>query len=186
MEDEQIIALYWDRSENAISETDKKYGQYCHYIARNILQNEEDTAECVSDAYLRLWNSIPPRRPNNLRTFLGKITRNLALNRYEQRKTQKRGAGEIPQVLEELQQCIPSGESPQQLVDGIVLRELLNSFLAGLKPQTRKIFLQRYWYMSSVKEIARDLGITESKVTVTLCRTRQKLASLLEKEGFTL
>lgn len=183
MEDRQIIALFWDRSEKAISETDHKYGRYCHYIANHILQNEEDAAECVNDTYLRAWNAIPPQRPNHLRTFLGKIVRNLALNRWEQKSAEKRGAGQIPQVLEELSECLSSGDSTEQIIDQIVLRDLLNEFLASLKPDARKIFVRRYWYMSSIQEIATAYGMTESKVTVTLCRTRQKLARLLEKEG---
>lgn len=186
MEDKQIIALYWDRSENAISETAHKYGRYCHYIAHGILQDEEDAAECVNDTYLRAWNAIPPQRPNNLRTFLGKVARNLALNRWEQRNAEKRGAGQLPQVLEELHECITDRVSTEQLVDKIVLRDLLNGFLATLKPDARKIFVRRYWYMSSIREIAAEYGMTESKVTVTLCRTRQRLAQLLEKEGIGL
>lgn len=185
MEDSKIIALYWDRSENAISETANKYGRYCHYIAHAILQNEEDAAECVNDAYLRAWNAIPPRSPNDLRTFLGKITRNLALNRWECRTAEKRGAGQLPQALEELHECIPSNDSAEQIIDKIVLQDLLNRFLGSLKPDTRKIFVRRYWYFSSVKEIAAEYGMTESKVTVTLCRTRQRLARMLEKEGIT-
>lgn len=186
MEDSKIIALYWDRSEKAISETDQKYGRYCHYIANSILQNEEDAAECVNDTWLRAWNAIPPNRPENLRGFLGKITRNLALNRYEQRSAEKRGAGVLPQVLEELQGCIPSTDPREQVMDKIILEALLNRFLGGLKPDARRIFVRRYWYLSSVKEIAAEYGMTESKVTVTLCRTRQKLARLLEKEGIDL
>lgn len=186
MDDKQIISLYWDRSENAISETAQKYGRYCHYIANNILQNQEDADECVNDAYLRLWNAIPPQRPENLRTFLGKITRNLALNRWEQETAQKRGAGQMCQVLEELHECIPSLESADQLLDKILLRQVLNRFLESLKPDARKIFVRRYWYLSSIQDIATEYGMTESKVTVTLCRTRQRLAKLLEKEGIQL
>lgn len=185
MEDQKIIALFWDRSENAISETENKYGRYCHYIAQNILQNEEDAAECVNDTYLRAWNAIPPKRPNNLRTFLGKITRNLALNRYAQRSAEKRGAGQMPQILEELHECVGNG-SADQILDQIVLKQLLDQFLTTLRPETRKIFVRRYWYMSSIAEIAADLHISQSKVTVSLCRTRQKLAGFLEKEGMLL
>lgn len=186
MDDQQIIALYWDRSEDAVSETQRQYGRYCHYIAYGILQNEEDAQECVSDTYFRAWNAIPPHRPENLRTFLGKITRNLALNCLEKQKTERRGRGEQAQVLEELRACIPSDFSTEQIVEKIVLTELLNRFLSGLRPDARKIFVRRYWYFSSVREIAADYGMTESKVTVTLCRTRQKLAHLLQKEGIAL
>ena len=186
MEDQKIIALYWERSENAISETAQKYGSYCHYIAKNILQNEEDAAECVNDAWLRAWNAIPPARPNHLRTFLGKIVRNLALNRWETESAEKRGGGAIPQVLEELHECLPAEDFSEQVVDKMVLQALMNKFLSSLKPDARKIFVRRYWYFSSIREIAEEYGMTESKVTVTLCRTRQKLAQLLEKEGITL
>lgn len=186
MDDQQIIALYWQRSENAISETTQKYGRYCHTVAYNILQNEEDALECVNDGYLRAWNAIPPAQPNNLKTYLGKIVRNLALNRWETETAEKRGGGTVPQVLEELQTCIPSAIPGEQMLDSILLKDVLNRFLASLKPDARKIFVRRYWYMSSVKEIAREFGMTESKVTVTLCRTRQRLAQLLEKEGIIL
>lgn len=183
MDDKKIVALYWERSECAISETAGKYGRYCQSVARNILQNEEDVAECVNDAYLRAWNSIPPHRPENLRTFLGKITRNLALNRYEKQGTEKRGNGQTTVALEELLECIPSRFSTEQIVDRIVLTEALNRFLAGLKPDARKIFVSRYWYLRSVREISEMYGMTESKVTVTLTRTRQRLNQFLKKEG---
>lgn len=186
MDDKKIIALYWDRSENAISETAQKYGRYCHTVAYNILQNEEDTAECVNDAWLKAWNAIPPARPNNLRTFLGKIVRNLALNRWDAKNAEKRGGGVVPQVLEELRECVPAPDSTEQILDQILLKQVLDRFLASLKPDARKIFVRRYWYLSSVKEIAAEFGMSESKVTVTLCRTRQRLAQLLEKEGIAL
>lgn len=186
MEDKQIIALYWDRSENAISETAQKYGRYCHYIAHNILQCDEDAAECVNDTWLRVWNVIPPKCPNNLRTFLGKISRNLALNRYEQLTAEKRGSGQVPHVLEELQECISTGDGAEHMINQIVLRDVLNKFVGQLKPDARKIFLRRYWYMDSIRNIATDFRMTESKVTVTLCRSRQKLAEMLKKEGLGL
>ena len=183
MEDQQIIALYWERSENAISETARKYGRYCHTVANHILQNEEDASECVNDGYFKAWNAIPPAKPQDLRTYLGKIVRNLALNRWEKQSAEKRGGGVVPQVLEELRTCIPASDPTERILDRMALKQALDQFLATLRPDARKIFLRRYWYFSSVKEIAEEYGMTESKVTVTLCRARQKLAELLKKEG---
>ena len=183
MEDHQILALYFERSENAISETAKKYGQYCQYVASHVLPDELDAQECVNDTYLRAWNAIPPMRPENLRTYLGKITRNLALNRWQAQSAEKRGSGQVQIALDELQLCLPAQDMEGRILDRVVLREVIHDFLSGLRPQHRKIFLQRYWYLCSVREIAEDLAITESKVTVTLHRTRQKLAQRLQKEG---
>lgn len=120
MDDNKILDLYWERSETAIVETSTKYGRYCRYIAHNILQNYEDSDECVNDTYLRAWNSIPPHRPNKFSAFLGKITRNLSLNMYEKNTTQKRGAGQIPLVLDELQGCVPSCSSVENAIDEIM------------------------------------------------------------------
>lgn len=186
MDDSKIIELYWDRSEQAISETSKKYGKYCHYIAFSILHNDEDSEECVSDTYLRAWNSIPPNRPRKLQTFLGKITRNLSLNRWEKLSAEKRGAGQISVVLDELTECLPAEENTADIVKNMVIREILNRFLDELPTNTRKMFVRRYFYMSSVKEIAEEYGLSESKVTVTLFRTRKKLKTTLEKEGILL
>lgn len=186
MDDSKIIELYQDRSEQAISETSRKYGKYCHCIAYNILHNAEDSEECVNDTYLRAWNSIPPKRPNRLQSFLGKITRNLSLNRWEMLSAEKRGAGQVPLVLEELAECIPAGENVEQLAEDTVIRNALDRFLEELPEETRKLFVRRYWYLSPVKEIAADYGFSESKVTVTLFRTREKLRTVLEKEGISL
>lgn len=186
MDDKQIVDLYWERSEAAISETDKKYGSYFRYIADNILHNHEDAEECVNDTYLRAWNTMPPKRPNRLATFLGKITRNLSLNKYETRNAEKRGGGQIPCILEELQTCIPSGEDVAQIAEDRAVVEAINIFLATLSAESRKIFVRRYWYMSSVRDIATEYGISESKVKVTLFRTRNALKTHLEKEGIML
>lgn len=183
MEDQQIIELYWMRSEDAISETDKKYGKYCYYIAYNILQNEEDAKECVNDTYFSVWKIIPPNRPNRLSVFLGKITRNLSLNRYKKFKAKKRGYGQIPLVLEELQECISNKKLSDEIVEEMVLVEVLERFLTGLSVEARNIFLRRYWFFSSVKEIASDFSISESKVKVSLMRSRNRLKEMLQKEG---
>ncbi len=186
MDDKRIIELYTDRSEAAIAATSEKYGRYCHSIARGILGSDKDAEECVNDAYLRAWSSIPPMLPDCLRSFLGKITRNLALNRLEAHSAEKRGAGQVPLVLDELAECVPSGENADRTLDDMVIRDAINGFLAELSPETRKLFVRRYWYMSSVSELAAEYGLSESKVTVTLFRTRAKLKKALEKEGISL
>ena len=183
MDDRQIIALYNERSEAALSETAKKYGRYCRSIAYNILSNEEDCEECVNDTWLKAWEAIPPQCPDSLPAFLGRITRNLALNRYKHNNREKRGGGQTPLVLEELADCIPGGSNAETAAEEALLVEVLNRFLEGLPVQKRKIFLRRYWYMSSVKEIAADFGLSESNVKMTLLRTRSKLKQTLEKEG---
>lgn len=178
MDDSKIIELYMERSEQAISETSKKYGRYCHYIAYSILHNDEDSEECVNDTYLRAWNSIPPKRPSKLQTFLGKITRNLSLNKWEKLSAEKRGAGQTSLILDELSECIPAEQDAVNTVENMVIRDVLDRFLDELPAETRKIFVRRYFYMSPVKEIADEYGLSESKVTVTLFRTRGKLKSV--------
>ncbi len=181
MEDKRIVKLFWDRSEKAITETANKYGRYCHYIAYNILRNDEDAEECVNDTYLNAWNCIPPHKPNRLQTFLGKITRNLSLNRYEQRAAQKRGGGQVPLILDELSECVSVNNG--DLIDEIAIKDLLNRFLESQTSENCKLFVRRYWYMSSIKEIAKDYNISENKVAVTLFRIRNELKTYLEKEG---
>lgn len=186
MDDRQITDLYWARSETAIPETADKYGKYCHYIAYNILHIDEDAEECVNDTYMRAWAAMPSKRPNNLKTFLGKITRNLSLNKYEQFVAEKRGSGQIPLILEELKNCIPAASSVEKVVDDIALVEIFNHFLADLPIETRKVFVRRYWYLSPIKEIATDYGMSESKVKMSLFRARNDLKQILTKEGIAL
>lgn len=186
MDDNKIVDLYWERSEKAIAETSTKCGRYCHYIAYNILQNYEDSEECVNDTYIKAWNSMPSHRPNRLSTFLGKITRNLSLNRYEKNTSQKRGAGQMPLVLDELQECVPSFSSVEKAIDDITLKDVLNKFLSKMALENRIIFMQRYWYMCSIKEIASEHKYSESKVKMILFRARNDLKLFLEKEGIEL
>lgn len=186
MEDQQIIALYWARSEQAIRASEQKYGPYCRRIAHNILRSREDSEECVNDTWLHAWDAMPPQRPDRLSAFLGRITRNLALNRYTQRNAAKRGGGTVELALEELMECVPAGDDPAQIIDQLALEQLLNRFLATLSPEARAIFLRRYWYLCPVKEIARTGHISQSKVKMTLLRCRQKLRTMLEEEGVTL
>lgn len=186
MEDSRIIDLYWARSEEALSETARKYGRYCHSIARNILNNDEDAEECVSDAYLRAWNAIPPARPARLQTWLGRIVRNLSLNKREKALAEKRGAGQLPLILDELAECIPDGPDGEALTESILIRDVLDRFLEALPPEARRIFVRRYWYLSSLREISEEYGISEGSAAVSLLRTRMKLKSVLEKEGIHL
>ena len=186
MDDKQILDLYWARSERAISETADKYGRYCHSIARNILHSIEDSEECVNETWLKAWETIPPKRPDRFPVFLGKITRNLSLNRYKRYTAEKRGGGQTALALHELQECVPAGDCVEEIVDDMALAEVLNHFLASLSEEPRKIFMRLYWYLSSVKEIAEDFSMGESKVKMSLLRSRNQLRKLLEKEGITL
>lgn len=186
MDDLQIIDLYWARAETAISETEKKYGRYCYAIAYRILRDNEDSKECVNDTYMRAWNSMPPHRPCALKGFLGRITRNLSLDKQEQRAAEKRGSGEIPLALEELQECIPDWNPTERMVEDMVLAELFDQFLATLPAERRRLFVLRYWHLYSIKEIAVACGIGESKAKMSLMRSRKELKQFLEKEGITL
>lgn len=181
--DEAIIALYWERSEQAISATDEKYGRYCACIARNILNNSEDAKECVNDTWLRTWNAIPPGRPQRLAAFLGKITRNLAINRLEKERAKKRGGGVMEVLVEELGECLPDRRAGVDPAEDFVVRDAINRFLAVLQEENRKLFVRRYWYFSSIRDIAADYGMGESKVKMALLRMRSELRCFLEKEG---
>lgn len=183
MDEKEIVELYWCRSEHAIKETDIKYGKYCNTIAFNILGNQQDSEECVNDTYWKAWNSIPPKRPAKLSAFLGKITRNLALNRYEHLTADKRGSGQVCVALDELAECIPDPNYVERIVEDKLLADMINRFLSTLSKETRQIFLRRYWGLYPVDQIASDLGISISKCKMSLYRTRRKLKSFLEKEG---
>lgn len=186
MDDKRIIELYNERSESAISETAEKYGKYCYTIAYHILYDNEDSEECVNDTYLRAWDAIPPQCPNKLSAFLGKITRNLALNKYKYYVREKRGKGQTTLVLDELQECVPATNNTEQAVEEMLLVEVINRFLYDLPKEKRTMFLRRYWYLSSIQEIAEDFGFSESKVKMTLLRIRNKLKQVLEKESVVL
>ena len=185
MEDKQIVDLYWERSETAIAETEKKYGRYCHYIAYQILDNDEDAKEIVNDTYLKTWNTLPPKRPDPLKPYVGMISRQLALNTYERRHTQKRG-GQVSLVLDELSECIPDNLDGADIDENIAISDALNRFIWALPQRTRNIFVRRYFYISPVAEIAKDFQMKESNVTMHLFRTRKKLEHFLKKEGFDL
>lgn len=184
MEDNQIIELYCQRSESAIKETDTKYGKYLSMIAMNILHSSEDTEECKNDTYMKAWKTIPPTIPVHFKVFLGKIIRNIALNLYEKYNAVKRGAGQTTVVLDELSECIASDEDVQTAVEQGELTVKLNQFLAELPDETRDIFVQRYWYMREIPQIADEFHCSEARVYKLIQRTRAKLQIFLQKEGF--
>ena len=183
MDDSSIVELYFARSEQAIQETDTKYGGYCYSIAYNILANQEDSEESVNDTYLSAWNSIPPRKPNPLAPFLGKIVRHISIDMWRKNGALKRGGGEMPLVLEELQECVASGENLEERYEQKELVRQVRNFVASLSDTERRVFVCRYWYCESIAEIAQRFSWSESKVKMTLLRTREKLKLHLQKEG---
>lgn len=186
MEDHEIIQLYWDRNETAITESRDKYGPYCTAIARNILSDERDSEECVSDTWLHAWNAMPPQRPRLLRAFLGTITRNLSFGRYRARRAEKRGGGETALVLEELGECVSGAESAESEAERRELLSAINAFLSALPAQKRGIFLCRYWYADSVQDIAKRFGTTPGNISAQLHRMRKALRADLTERGYEL
>ena len=182
MQDKDILDLYFKRAESALAETDKKYGKYCRYVSYSILRSDTEAEECVNDAYVAAWRSIPPKRPERLTAYLGKLVRNISINRYLHDRREKR-SGHTELVLEELSEIIPDLDTDRPLADDITLRDAINSFVSSLPKQTRIVFVRRYWYMSSIKDISKDTGITQSNVKVILMRTRHSFRVYLEKEG---
>ena len=183
MEDREIVNLYWQRSELAISETDHKYGRYCHTIAYNICGTDEDAEECVNDTWLRAWNRMPTERPAVLSAFLGCITRNLGINTIKAKNRVKRGGGEAALALDELSECITDGSNPEQLVEEKELEQAIGRFAAGLPETERMIFVLRYFYLAPVAEIAERLRCGQGKVKSSLFRTRKRLRESLQEEG---
>lgn len=186
MEDTKIVDLYWLRVPEAISETARKYGNYLDSIAMNILRNHEDSQECVNDTYLNAWNAIPPHRPSMLRTFLGKLTRNLAFNRFKKERAERRGGGEICLVLDELADCVSGRDDVEAAYDRKLLVAAIDEFLQRQPERKRRIFLCRYWYADSIRSIARRFSLTEGNVSVILSRLRISLRQYLLERGFDL
>ena len=184
MQDDQIIALYNARDERAIAETDRKYGDYCTSIAQNILHNMQDSEECVNDTWLITWNSIPPICPPVLKHYLGKITRNLSLNRYKAKNRDKRGGGEVALALDELAEVAAPGDDVQSQMERQAFGEAFNRFLHGLPARECDIFIRRYYHLDSVESIAARYGLSTANVFKILSRTRKSLKEFLEKEGF--
>jgi RNA polymerase sigma-70 factor (ECF subfamily) len=182
MEDHDIIELYWRRSEEAITETKQKYGPYCTKIAYNILASFEDTEECVADTYLKAWEAIPPTRPTCLKAFLGRVTHNLAINRYRANNSKKHSG--LRDILTELQ--ISELEDPAEEAQRKALADAVSEFLFTLKPDARKVFVLRYWNYDSISVISQKAGIREATVNSMLYRTRKKLKNYLDKEDWDL
>ena len=181
MDDQQIIALFWQRSETAIAEAETAYGAMCQGIACRVLGNETDAMECVNDTWHALWNAIPPEKPRHLRAYIAKITRNLALKRARAQQAAKRQA--VTVSFEELEQCIPDPRTVEAMLEGKELAKTVDAFLDTLSEEQRNLFLRRYWFFDSVKELSRSFGMSESKVKVTLYRIRNQLKDYLAKEA---
>lgn len=186
MTDADIVALYWARDEQAIAQTAQKFGAYCRKIAMNLLGSQEDAEECENDTWMAAWNSMPQNRADKLAPYLGRITRNLALDLRERQNAKKRGGGQTETVLEELEFCLPAGDHTAQEVESAETARSISAFLRSQPEQARNIFIRRYWYCDATADIAKRYGIGESKVRVTLHRMRTKLKAYLEKEGVCL
>lgn len=182
MEDTQIIELFWSRNESAIQATTNKYGRLLHSIAYHILANHEDSEECVNDTCFKVWQTIPPQKPVSLTAYLGRIVRNLSINRWQEKRAQKRfGGTEI--LLSELGECIPSNETVEQEADAHELAEFISEWLTVQSQDNRILFLRRYWFGDSVKSLSLQTGIAANKLAGRLFRLRQDLKSAMEKEG---
>lgn len=183
MEDREIIGLYWRRSEQAVEATAEKYGGYCASIAGRVLNDPEDAKECVNDAWLSAWNSIPPQKPEKLSVYLGRLTRNLSLNRAKARAAEKRGGGQRELALAELEECVPDPRGVEEAVEERELTAALNRFLRAQSEPRRSIFIRRYWYLVPVRELAEEYGMSENAMASLLFRMRGKLRRFLEQEG---
>ena len=184
MEDERIVALYWERSEDAIRQTQSKYDNYCMGIAGRILSNHEDARECVNDTYLAAWDAIPPQRPAVLSTFLGKLTRRISIDRWRALTAEKRGGSAVTVALEELEACIPGGADPVKEVEAKELAKAISGFLRTLPYIQRKVFLMRYYEMADLTQIQEYFQISSSKAKSMLHRSRKKLKAYLQEEGY--
>ncbi len=184
MEDNKIIELYNHRDEKAISETDKKYSSYLYVIANNILNDHEDSKECVNDTYLRAWNTIPPNCPPRLAYYLGRITRGLSIDRLRSHAAHRRLASQYSVSMDELGECFASFEDVQADIELEMLSQQLTAFLLGLDEQKRSVFIRRYYFCDSIRDISRRMGMSESAVKSILKRVRDSLKSYLEGQGF--
>lgn len=183
MNDSDIVNLFWARNEDAISESKKGYETYCLYIAQNLLNDRQDSEETLNDVLLAAWKSIPPQRPNNLKTYLGKLTREIAVDRLRKNGAKKRVPNEEISSLDELEELIGAYDVEQAVTES-ELSSLLSAFLRSIREDDRTIFIRRYWHYDSVKTICAKYGFGQSKVLVSLKRTRDKLALYLKKEGY--
>lgn len=184
MDDLSIVELYWKRDEAAITETDRRYGKYLSKIAYNILADLEDSRECVSDTYLKAWNTMPENRPTVLSAYLGKIARQISIDAFRRKHSEKRRASEYSVSLSELEDCVSGSDTPEAEAEVQLLGSSINSYLRSVSDESRKIFIRRYFFADSVKDIASYFGVSEAKTKSVLYRTRQGLRKYLEKEGF--
>ncbi len=184
MDDSKIVALFWERDEAALKEVSQKYGAYCLTIAQNILGNREDSEECVNDTYLRAWNSIPPNKPAALGSFLGRITKNLALDRMRFSLCEKRGGNKENVSFDELDRFVSGSYSVENESERQEILDAINAFLKGLPAKKRQMFVARYWQYYKLSELGEFFGMSESSVAVELGRTRKKLKEYLIKRGF--
>lgn len=183
MEDGKIIELYWARSQQAITESEQKYGPYCHTIARRILDREEDAEECVNDTWLRAWNAMPPQRPTILSAFFGKLTRNLSLDRWRRLRAAKRGGSQVEIALHELEDCIPDVHRPDEALEAGETAAVISAFLRRQSEADRALFVRRYFHLEPMDELSRRFGLSVGQVKSRLHRMRSKLKQELEREG---
>ena len=185
MDDSKIVALFFERSEQAIVELSKKYGAVCHRVAENILNDRLDAEECVNDAYLGVWNTVPPQKPDPLLSYVCRIVRNLALKKYHRNTAQKRNS--IYDVaLEEIAGCLPASFSVEDEVAAKETAGLINSFLGTLDPQSRIMFVRRYWHADSIEDLAALFHKSRHYISVRLSRIRKALKQYLETEGISV
>ena len=182
MNDETIVRKFWDRNEDAITESKKHYDTYCLYIAENILYDKQDAEECLNDALLAAWNSIPPQKPKNLKTYLGKLTREIAIDRWRKNKAQKRNTVDTILSLDELEEMV-GNSTVEEAVEEEELSQQIYAFLRTLRETERNVFVRRYWYYDPIERICERYGFSQGKVVMMLKRTRDKLAEYLKKEG---
>ena len=185
MDDSKIIELFFERSEQAIVELSKKYGNTCYKIAVNILKNDSDAEECVNDTYLGVWNTIPPQKPKPLLTYICRIARNISIKRYHQNTAKKRNSY-YDVALDELEACLPSSIMVQDEASAKELTSLIDDFLGGLDKTNRIMFVRRYWFSDSISDIATRFNLSKHAVTVRLSRTRERLRQYLIKKGVTI
>ena len=184
MEDAEIVQLYWDRDEQAVYESSRKYGAYCSAVACNILHDHADVQECVNDTWLHAWNAMPPHRPSVLSVFLAKITRNLSFDLYRRKHREKRGGHNIVLVLDELAECVSGKDDPEKDLHAKQLREDIGRFLEKLPEDKRYMFILRYWYAYSIADIAERFSKSENNVSVSLSRIRTRLRTYLIERGY--
>ena len=185
MEDQQIIKLFWDREEQAVNETAHKYSAYCYAIAFNVLSVKEDAGECVNDTLQKAWDSIPPNRPDNLKAWLGKVCRNVALNLWQKNHAKKRNQG-MDLLLSELEDCIPSSNTVEKEIENSEISMCINRWLQTLPREDRILFVRRYWFGDAVKDLANTRGISPKTIAQKLLRLRKGLKAALEKEDIQL